>query len=182
MCTFETPNTEQDTPLSTEAAIEKAERQFDDSFDEVAILRKNVTEKLYSTVMKLDLDAMATRDAEAFEAQMGAVNTLAKLLTDTEKSVTTRVTTKLKKKETETSAAAVLNVADILASLNNNIYTEKDSPAPSTEDRDALIEKRFSELELTPIIDSELLTDNNTSALSESISDLILNGTTEENA
>lgn len=129
-----------------------------DTFDRATVntqrMREMLADKLMNTAMNLDLSDIT--DADTSAAMTGIVNAARSVLNDIDKSAKDHVSTKLKQKDTETSAAAV-DIASFLSKVKTTFEpTESGNvTVPTKADVDKILDEKMKE-DGTVILDTEL--------------------------
>ena len=129
-----------------------------DTFDRATVntqrMREMLADKLMNTAMNLDLSDIT--DADTSAAMTGIVNAARSVLNDIDKSAKDHVNTKLKQKDTETSAAAV-DIASFLSKVKTTFEpTESGNvTVPTKADVDKILDEKMKE-DGTVILDTEL--------------------------
>lgn len=129
-----------------------------DTFDRATVntqrMREMLADKLMNTAMNLDLSDIT--DADTSAAMTGIVNAARSVLNDIDKSAKDHISTKLKQKDTETSAAAV-DIASFLSKVKTTFEpTESGNvTVPTKADVDKILDEKMKE-DGTVILDTEL--------------------------
>lgn len=146
----------------------------DTVFSRTQDLRSVVTDKLFASVITMDLDFKDNTDAEEYEAKMGAISALSKLLADQEKSAATRVGLKMKKRDQETNHQIGVNVVQLVEDLRNIGTTPQFQNLLQTSDqqRDDFVQKLY-ETTGQEIIKEELLETSDVTALAEEVTEAL---------
>lgn len=134
--------------------IVKSMDTFDRSTVNTQRMREMLADKLMNTAMNLDLSDIT--DADTSAAMTGIVNAARSVLNDIDKSAKDHVSTKLKQKDTETSAAAV-DIASFLSKVKTTFEpTESGNVTiPTKADVDKILDEKMKE-DGTVILDTEL--------------------------
>lgn len=134
--------------------IVKSMDTFDRSTVNTQRMREMLADKLMNTAMNLDLSDIT--DADTSAAMTGIVNAARSVLNDIDKSAKDHVSTKLKQKDTETSAAAV-DIASFLSKVKTTFEpTESGNvTVPTKADVDKILDEKMKE-DGTVILDTEL--------------------------
>ena len=157
------------------SSVEHDLLSVDSQYARTQDLRSALTDKLFASVITMDLDFKEHTDAEAFEAKMSAVNALRGLLTDQEKSAATKVSLKMKKRDQETNQQIGVNVVQLIEELQSlgTAPQFKNMFQATEQNRDELVDKLYTSSGLE-IIKEELLETSDVTSLAEEVTESLM--------
>lgn len=129
--------------------------QYDKNTVNTQIIRQKLANKLLNNVLKMDLNVVATTNPDLFAAQAKMIAEARGLLNDMDNSSRNHTAIKLKQKDTETQADAVLNAAELLTKIKLTVAAE---PTGNTQSEDVIedaIKHQFEENGCV-VLDTEL--------------------------
>ena len=109
--------------------------QYDKNTINTQLIRQTLANKLLNDVLKMDLNVVATTNPDLFAAQARMIAEARGLLNDMDTSSRNHTAIKLKQKDTETQADAVLNAAELLTKIKLTVAAE---PAGVTQSADVI--------------------------------------------
>jgi len=149
---------DEQTPTRVMDDLCQLDRIFTDTYDK----RKALEIKLESIVNTMTIDPNIAINARLTEVQMQVISTYRSLLIDHEKSISLRVSSKLKHEEAQSSSKHSAAVAEFLAKFNGEHYRPNQPGVPmDPAQTEIALERAFAESGLEPVMDTELKTDPN---------------------
>lgn len=129
--------------------------QYDKNTVNTQIIRQKLANKLLNNVLKMDLNVVATTNPDLFAAQAKMIAEARGLLNDMDNSSRNHTAIKLKQKDTETQADAVLNAAELLTKIKLTVAAEPTGNTQSADVIEDAIEHQFEENGCV-VLDTEL--------------------------
>lgn len=114
--------------------------------------REALATRLVEVAADIDLDES---NAEMFQAKLEAINTAKNLLNDLDKAARDHVTTKLKQKDTDTNAAAGVNIAEFLSKIKLTNDISNGTAVQTTDQIEQHLNQQFEDTGVI-VLDSEL--------------------------
>lgn len=129
--------------------------QYDKNTVNTQIIRQKLANKLLNNVLKMDLNVVATTNPDLFAAQAKMIAEARGLLNDMDNSSRNHTAIKLKQKDTETQADAVLNAAELLTKIKLTVAAEPTGNTQSADVIEDAIKHQFEENGCV-VLDTEL--------------------------